>query len=338
MFLLIISVLSIIPSYAEQVSADTLDSSHGQIKIDVEKELRDEYKQMNASFTDYYLTLKGNETKEEVMQYVVNHLPEHFAAIVNDDSCSFASKDKNEEIIKKVMDKGEAWIDLERKGLSCFRDAVDNKFCGLADRWRALRDEYKSLMREEDVNEMIFLPWLSEMISYADFRAGDKPLGDILEALMLRFSYNEHSAFVRYFFCTILKKDMKYDDFVAKLYEALGNDAFVYEMAIKYSFVHQLSAQEKSKLRDYIDNPKKHQLSSQSVYRAAVLLAYTGRTYPTDWAAWKDGFELGKCLDYCEQTDFYNNILIYSPSLRGYYLSIDTLFRYIDFCRNCISL
>jgi len=94
LFSLIISVLSIIPSHAEQGSADTRDSSQGRTKIDVERELRDEYEQMNASFTDYYLTLKGNETKEEVMQYIVDHLPEHFVAIMNADSCSFAAKDK----------------------------------------------------------------------------------------------------------------------------------------------------------------------------------------------------------------------------------------------------
>ncbi len=334
LFLLIISVLSIISSQAEQGSANTRNPSQEATKIDVERELRDEYEQMNASFTDYYLILKGNETKEEVMQYVVEYLPEHFAAIVNADSGTFDAKNKNEEIIKKVMDRGEAWLDLERKGLTCFQDAVDNKFCGLANRWRALRDEYKNLMQEEDANKMIFLPWLSEMISYADFRAGDKPLGDILEALMIRFFPNEQSAFIRYFFCTILKKDMKYGDFVEKLYEALGNDAFVYEMVIKYSFVHQLSAQEKSKLRDYIDNHKKYQLSPQSVYRAAVLLAYTGRTYPTNWAAWKNGFELGKCLDYCEQTDFYNCIPMYDTRLWEYYRSADTLSRYRNYNRS----
>jgi len=238
-------------------------------------------------------------------------------------------------MIKMVMDRGEAWLDLKRKGLSCFQDAVDNKCCGLVNRWRALRDEYKSLMQEEDVNEMLFLPWLSEMISYADFRAGDKPLGDILEDLMIRFIHNEQSAFIRHFFCTILKKDMKYDDFVTKLYEALENDAFVYEMVIKYSFVHQLSAQEKSKLRDYIDNHKKYQLSFQSFYRAAVLLAYTtGRTYPTDWAAWENGFEQGKRMDYCEQTDFYNNIPMYGTRLCEYYRSADAISRYINSIRN----
>lgn len=334
LFLLIISVLSINPSHAGQGGSDIGNPPCKQAKLDLEKELWDEFEQTGALFAENYLILEDNATKEDVLNYVVEDLPKHFSAIAHAGSFPFTSKHKNEEVIKRVMNRGEAWLDWESKALSCFQDAVDNNFCGLSNRWRVLYDECKNLMKEEDLDETLFLPWLSEMISYADFRAGDKPLGDILEAMKIRFPYYENSAFVRYFFCHILKEDMKYDDFIRKFHEVLGDDAFVYEMAIKYSFVHQLSAQETGKLRDYADNHKKHQLAPQSVLKAAVLLATIERTHPTDWGTWKTGFERGKGLDFPEQTDFYNRIPIYSTRLFEYYKSADTVSRFIDFCKD----
>lgn len=334
LFILITSLLSLVASLAGQEGVDTPNLFHIQTKLDLEQELWNEFEQVRALFAKNYLILEDDSTKEEVMDYVVEDLPKHFSAIAHAERCPFTSKHKNEEVVKRVMNRGEAWLDWESKALSCFQDAVDNNFCGLSNRWRALYDECKSLMKEEDIDKMLFLPWLSEMISYADFRAGDKPLGDILEAVKLRFPYDENSALMRYFFYHILKEDMKYDDFIRKLHEVLGDDAFVYEMAIKYSFVHQLSPQEKCKLRGYMDNHKKHQLAPQSVLKAAVLLATIERTYPSDWNSWKTGFERGKGLDFPEQTDFYNRIPIYGNRLFEYYRSTDAVSRFIDFCRD----